>query len=357
MSLSFPLILGLILGAIMAYLVTSLVIKWRVLDHPNDRSLHRISTPKAGGLGIMAGVLVTLPIAALDPGLGILSRPVIALVALALVTGLLGLYDDLYDLSAKLKFLILASLSLGVTYYLDPVQSFALDKAQITLPFMVALGGTALWIFVLSNAANFMDGADGLITSSSLAAAAFMALLAMEAGNSMAVLMALAIMVALIGFLPLNLPTAQIFLGDTGALFIGFWFGALALLYIHNGPPGAVYAVVLIFMPWLSDILLTMAWRLAHHKNLLQAHNDHLYQLALRRGASHARVTLVMTIQTGLCGALAWLFRASATSELLALAAVAVLAIIVHWWARALFAASQNDANPAYDDNGPAPGH
>ncbi len=357
MSLNFPVILGLVLGAIMAYLVTSLVMKWRVLDHPNDRSMHSISTPKAGGLGIMAGVLVTLSIAALDPTLGVLSPSVIALIALALVTGLLGLYDDLYDLPAKLKFLILAALSLGATYYLAPVQSFALDHTQITLPFWVALGGTALWIFVLSNAANFMDGADGLITSSSIAAAAFMALLAMAAGNTNAIVMALAILVALVGFLPLNLPSARIFLGDTGALFIGFWFGATALLYIHNGPPGAVYAVVLIFMPWLSDILLTMAWRLAHRKNLLQAHNDHLYQLSLRRGASHARVTLVMTIQTVLCGALAWLFRASATSELLALAAVAVLAIIIHWWARALFAASQSDANPAYDDSEARPEH
>jgi len=357
MLLNFPIILGLILGTIMAYLVSSLVMKWRVLDHPNDRSLHRISTPKAGGLGIMAGVLVTLSIAALDPGLGVLSRPVLALVALSLMTGLLGLYDDLYDLAAKLKFLILAALSLGATYYLAPVQLFALDQAQITLPFMVALGGTALWIFVLSNAANFMDGADGLITSSSIAAAAFMALLAMDAGNNTAVLMSLAMLVSMIGFLPLNLPLARIFLGDTGALFIGFWFGSLALLYIHSGPPGAIYAVVLIFMPWLSDILLTMAWRLAHHKNLLQAHNDHLYQLALRRGASHAKVTVAMTVQTILCGALAWLFRASATSELLALAAVAVLAIIVHWWARGLFAASNGHINPAYDDSEARPEH
>jgi UDP-GlcNAc:undecaprenyl-phosphate/decaprenyl-phosphate GlcNAc-1-phosphate transferase len=357
MSLNFPLILGLVLGTIMAYLVTSLVMKWRVLDHPNDRSLHQVSTPKAGGLGLMAGVLVALSIAALDPSLGVLSRPVMVLVALALMTGMLGLYDDLYDLSAKLKFLLLALLSLGATLYLAPVQQFSLDKAQITLPFFVALGGTALWIFVLSNAANFMDGADGLITSSSIIAAAFLALLAMEAGNGTAMLMALAMMIALIGFLPLNLPLARIFLGDTGALFIGFWFGALALLYIHNGPPGAVYAVVLIFMPWLSDILLTLAWRLARRRDLMQAHNDHLYQLSLRRGASHAKVTMAMAVQTLICGTLAWVFRASATSELLALAAVAVLAIIVHWWARALFAIGQHDANPAYDDNEARPEH
>ncbi|PHS27095.1 MAG: hypothetical protein COA85_05505 [Robiginitomaculum sp.] len=357
MSLNFPIILGLILGTIMAFLVTNMVMKWRVLDHPNDRSLHRVSTPKAGGLGIMAGTVVMLVIAALDPGLGALSRPIIALMVLALTTGMLGLYDDLRDLPAKLKFLLLALLSLGATLYLGPVTSFTLDHAQITLPFYLALAGTALWIFVLSNAANFMDGADGLITSSSIIAAAFLALLAMDAGNSTAGLMALAILVALIGFLPLNLPSARIFLGDTGALFIGFWFGALALLYIHNGPPAAVYAVVLIFMPWLSDILLTLAWRLARRQNLMQAHNDHLYQLALRRGASHAKVTMAMTAQTILCGTLAWVFRSSPTSELLALTAMAVLAMIIHWWARALCAASQCDANPAYDDNGPAPEH
>jgi UDP-N-acetylmuramyl pentapeptide phosphotransferase/UDP-N-acetylglucosamine-1-phosphate transferase len=163
--------------------------------------------------------------------------------------------------------------------------------------------------------------------------------------------LALALIFSLLGFLPLNIARARVFLGDTGALFIGFWLAGIALMYIENGPPGALYAVVLIFMPWLSDILLTMAWRARHRHDLLSAHNDHLYQLFLRRGLSHGQMAFFMALQSAVCVMLAWVFRASATSELLALTAIAVFAVIIHWWARAIM------ANPASGDNEAAPEH
>ena len=127
-------------------------------------------------------------------------------------------------------------------------------------------------------------------------------------------------------------------MGDTGSLFCGAWYGGAAILYIHDGPPGAVYAVVLVAMPWLSDVLLTMAWRLKEGQRLLDAHKEHLYQLALRRGASHAYAATSLSAQTLVCAVLAFVFRSSATSELLALSAAAVFALIIHWRARRMVA-------------------
>ncbi len=352
MSLNLSLVLVLAISALASFLVTSVVIRFQVLDHPNARSSHTVSTPKAGGLGIMAGVMLALGIAALFGGLAQHATQIVMLTVLGLLTGLLGFYDDLRDLPARLKFLLLALLALGVALSAYPVNHFALDQAHIALPFLVAIAGTALWVFVISNAANFMDGSDGLITVSGIIAAAALAMLALDAGQAIAALMALSLMVSLLGFLPLNMPPAKVFLGDTGALFVGFWFGGLTLFYVHDGPSGAVYAAVLVFMPWLSDVLLTLAWRLAHGRDLLTAHNDHVFQLALRAGFSHAQVALFVALQMAFCGTLAWVFRASATSELLALAAMASLAIIGHWWARAAFAANQ-----ASGDNGPSPGY
>ncbi len=349
MLLNLPIIVSLVLGALVSFLLTNVVMKWRVLDHPNMRSSHKVSTPNAGGLGVIAGVLVVVIIAASRDGFGEQSAQAVALVGLGLLTGLLGLYDDLRDMNARIKFLVLAILALGAAIFVYPVSDFALDQGAITLPFIIAFAGTALWVFVLSNAVNFMDGSDGLIAGSGIIAAAVLAILSLDAGNGVAALMALALIAALIGFLPLNTPSAKVFLGDTGALFIGFWLAGIALFYIHDGPSGAVYAVVLIFMPWLSDTLLTMAWRAYKRMDLLHAHKDHMYQLALRRGATHGTMAVILAVQTFICGTLAWVFRASATSELLALAAMASLAIIGHWWARSAFSASEPD--PEFDDN------
>lgn len=347
MSLNYPLLSGLFLGTLVSFLVTSLVMRWRVLDHPNDRSAHDQSIPKAGGLGIMSGVVVALATLASNGGFAADGKAVIALIVLALLTGGLGLYDDLRDLSAKLKFVILAGLALLAAGLIYPVNGFALDQAQVSLPYIMAILGTALWVFVLGNGANFMDGADGLIAGSSVVAALFLAILSAAAGQGIALQLSLALLAAILGFLPLNLPPARIFLGDTGALFIGFWLAGTALFYIHEGPPGAVYAVVLLFMPWLSDVLLTMAWRAMRRENLLQAHNDHIFQLALRAGFSHGQIALFMALQMLICGGLAWVFRTSATSELLAFAGMAVLAIIGHWWARVAFASNPESAGNA----------
>jgi UDP-N-acetylmuramyl pentapeptide phosphotransferase/UDP-N-acetylglucosamine-1-phosphate transferase len=354
MLLTIPVLLALLAGAILSYVVTRMAIKWQVLDHPNTRSLHTVSTPKAGGIGLMAGMGVPLAAMAFGPGFGSHGAQIFWLILLAMLTGLLGLYDDIRDLPAKLKFLILALFSLALSALVYPVSHFYLDQGQIVLPFFLAVLGTALWVFVLSNASNFMDGADGLIASSAIIAGAGLTVLALDQGQMLVAVLALALIFSLLGFLPLNIARARIFLGDTGALFIGFWLAGVALLYIENGPPGALYAVVLIFMPWLSDILLTMAWRARHRHDLLSAHNDHLYQLFLRRGLSHGQMALFMALQTAVCVALAWVFRASATSELLALTAMAIFAIIIHWWARAIMA---SPSNPASGDNEAAPEH
>ncbi|PHS24425.1 MAG: hypothetical protein COA84_09370 [Robiginitomaculum sp.] len=351
MLISVPVFFALLAGAVLSYVVTRMAMKWQVLDHPNTRSLHSVSTPKAGGIGLMAGMSLPLAVIGFGPGFGLHNTQVLWLILLAMLTGLLGLYDDIRDLPAKLKFLILAFFSLALSALVYPVSYFYLDQGQIALPFFLAILGTALWVFVLSNASNFMDGADGLIASSAIIAGTGLTVLAFDQGQMLVAVLALALIFSLLGFLPLNIVRARIFLGDTGALFIGFWLAGLALMYIENGPPGALYAVVLIFMPWLSDILLTMAWRARHGHDLLSAHNDHLYQLFLRRGLSHGRMAFFMAMQSAVCVMLAWVFRASATSELLALAAIAVFAVIIHWWARAIM------ASPASGDNEAAPEH
>ena len=322
------------LAVILSYLVAYRVMCWGWLDRPNGRSAHQQPVPLGGGAGVIAGTL--LPVAFLlltGAGSGAAFR-VGSLGALALLIALIGLLDDHWDISPRIKFVLIGLLCLAGAMLLYPVTAFALDQGQISLPYAVAVAGTALWLFVMANSANFIDGCDSLLVLSAIAGALMLAFLALSADHWVAALLPLSLVLGLIGFWPLNRPPARMFLGDVGALFIGFWLGGSALFYIHDGPPGAVYAVVLVFMPWLSDVLLTMAWRLARGRPLMQAHNDHLYQLLMRNGVSHSWMAMLMTGQVLFCGLLAWLLRRSATSEALALAAIAILSIIVHWQAR-----------------------
>lgn len=340
MPLNSTLMIALLLGGLVSFLSAFLVMKWRVLDHPNERSAHTVSTPNAGGLGVMVGTVLPLMFALFIGDFGPHGLAVLALVVIAILAGFLGFYDDVRDLSARTKFLALGVLAFLAAIYIYPVRLFTLDGGALAIPLIAAYLGTGLWIFVLGNAANFMDGSDGLAVGSAALAALALMFLSLDSGNMMAVFLALALLAALIGFFPLNAPPARLFLGDTGALFIGVWLAGVALIFIQDGPPSAVYAVVLVFMPWLSDVLLTMAWRAHKRMDLLRSHKDHLYQLLLRRGLSHKAVAAMLAGQTALCGVLAWVFRSSPTSALLALAAIAVFAIIGHWWARVIFAAT-----------------
>jgi UDP-GlcNAc:undecaprenyl-phosphate GlcNAc-1-phosphate transferase len=97
---------------------------------------------------------------------------------------------------------------------------------------------------------------------------------------------------ALVGFLIWNFPHGKIFAGDAGSLFVGFMAGALALIAIRDAQMPVLLAPLL-FLPLLADVILTVLWRARRKRNLLQAHRDHLYQVAIRAGSSHKRIAIV----------------------------------------------------------------
>jgi UDP-GlcNAc:undecaprenyl-phosphate/decaprenyl-phosphate GlcNAc-1-phosphate transferase len=204
----------------------------------------------------------------------------------------IGLLDDLFDLRAGPKFGFLALLCLIFAAFVVRIDALTLWPGA-TLSFGPVLGilGTALWLFVMANGVNFMDGANGLAMGSTALGLLALALYAFWGGAPVPALAALLVAAALCGFLYWNFPNGRIFAGDAGSLFVGFVAGALALIAINEaGLP--VLLAPLLFMPLLADVLLTMAWRARRKRNLLHAHRDHLYQVAMRAGAGHTRVAI-----------------------------------------------------------------
>jgi UDP-N-acetylmuramyl pentapeptide phosphotransferase/UDP-N-acetylglucosamine-1-phosphate transferase len=161
----------------------------------------------------------------------------------------------------------------------------------LPLPLILAVLGSALWLVVLINAVNFMDGADGLAMGIAAVAAAGLAVAAWLVGAGDIAVAAAALAGALAGFLVWNVQ-GRLFVGDTGALFAGAILGGLSLELVRHRPD-LLFVPPILLMPVLSDVLLTLVWRARHGKKLTEAHRDHVYQIALKAGLRHWQVAAV----------------------------------------------------------------
>src|ERR671916_1903274 len=248
-------VIGVVAGGV-AFLVAGafvpLLVRFAVgrnlLDVPNLRSSHDVPTPRLGGvaifLGMLSGVIMLGPVG-LWP-----------LLAAAALVWAVGLADDLSNLHFGVKAVLQALAAVGLLLLYPP--TILSDAPGLLSVLVLAVG--VFWLVALSNAFNFMDGIDGIIGGVALVNALFLAPLAGDAG---AFLPALAGATA--GFLVWNMSPASIFLGDSGAYFLGFGLAATAFYAPVPGTdwtPLGFVACVLIFTPLLFDTAYTLVRRL-----------------------------------------------------------------------------------------------
>lgn len=254
-------------------------------DLPGARSSHQAPTPRTGGAAIMTGFLV----AAL--ALSINAPELLKFAAVAFAAFALGLIDDARPMRAALKLLgQIAVASLFVVLF-GPVESVPLPVLGEVALGVAAPALTVFWIVAFMNAYNFMDGANGIAAAAAIFALSALAVAAAGAGASPWGAVSVIAAAALFGFLPLNFPQARLFMGDGGSQLIGFIAAALACLAASGPTPVSALFMPTVLMPLLFDVAFTLAHRLGRRRNIAEAHNEHLYQLLIRLGASHARVT------------------------------------------------------------------
>lgn len=275
-----------------------------LVDQPDHRSNHKIATPTAGGIGIVAGFGAgMLALVLFYPAFG--NQGLLgSLVALGLGISLLGLFDDIYDVNSKFKFIAIILLACAGVYTIGTPAAFPLVVGNIPIPAWLGFGGAVLWVFVVTNGVNFMDGANGLMTVSMAIAFIALGLMAVLVGASAAALLSFVMAAALIGFLPYNVGNhARIFSGDVGSLLVGFMFASATLLLVSEAPEfGLLYVGPLLFLPFLADILLTMFGRARRRENLFSPHCTHLYQRLIRSGKSHVFISMIYGIAFTLMG-------------------------------------------------------
>jgi UDP-N-acetylmuramyl pentapeptide phosphotransferase/UDP-N-acetylglucosamine-1-phosphate transferase len=317
-------LLDFLLAAVFAFgmsaMACRIVIAAGVQDAPTlKRKAHEISTPTSAGLAIGIGFAVGVCWLTFAPGLewaaaaraDSLANVATAIgVAFAFLT--IGAVDDLWPLPAKLKFLLfgLASLVPPVAASMRP-DVFPLGQgAALELPFVVAVLGSALWLFTLVNSVNFMDGAHGLAMGSVAIGLFFLGVIALDLDRTPTAALCFCGAAALGGFLIWNYPNGRLFAGDSGSLFAGALASVASLLVVRDGGVSP-FVPAIVFFPLLADVLLTLAWRVGRGSDLLVGHSEHFYQIGLRAGITHARVTLIYWTLSSVCGLIA-VFSAAA---------------------------------------------
>lgn len=248
-----------------------------LLDHPGHRRSHRAPTPRGGGLGIAVAC-------ALGASWLAWTEPVSRLPMLAFACGMgliagVGVLDDHRSQPARLRLFVHV---LAAALYVVALRGWPIAMLDWGLLLLATL-----FLIGLINAWNFMDGIDGLAASQALLVAVGLIFVTTGGWTWLTTLLA----GAAAGFLPFNAPRARIFLGDVGSGALGFALGALLLAAIAQGQLHWTGALLLVSAFGL-DAGLTLLKRAAQGKAWWRAHREHLYQWLVRRGRSHARVTL-----------------------------------------------------------------
>lgn len=266
-----------------------------MIDRPDHRKVHAVPIPRAGGVGIVLGALV--PVAMWLP----LDQLSGAYLFGALILLIFGVWDDIQELGHYVKFIGQFAAVIAVVYYGD------LYVTQ--LPFMeeelTETTGKLFTVFAMVgmiNAVNHSDGLDGLaggMTLLSLSCIAYLASMA-DAEGSFVVLIALAVLGGVVGFLRYNTHPARVFMGDGGSQFLGFTAAFLAVYMIEKVNPALSRALpaLILGLP-IMDILAVFAQRAYHGMNWFRASKNHVHHRLLALGFDHYEsVVIIYSIQT-----------------------------------------------------------
>jgi len=293
-------------------LLTRGLIDWTtargVVDTPNARSSHTRTTPRGGGLAIVAVIAgVAAVIAGLRPEEAVrIGAAVLPGLAIAVVSWL----DDVRSLRNRTRFAVHLAAAIAATAMLGPIARVDLGSVGMVRFGSLAWPLTVLWIVGLTNAFNFMDGSDGIAGITAAAVAAGIATAAAACGTGPVAVLAAAFAGGALGFLTSNWQPARIFMGDVGSAFCGFMLAVLPMAVRADAVPELLPVAALALWPFIFDTAATLFRRLWAGENVFQAHRSHLYQRLVGAGWSHRAVA-------SLYGGLAACGAAVATAPLL----------------------------------------
>lgn len=307
--------------------------KLGVIDIPKDaRRVHKKPIPRFGGMSIFLGSMAAMLIPA-----GMNNKIMVAMIGGLFMYGL-GVADDILDIKPIIKFLgqfVIASMvyafGIRITFISNYFGAAGADShANLILSAGVGYLITVFWIVGITNAVNLMDGLDGLAAGSVAIMSLSLAYIAYIHGariGSMPVCIAfVAVAGGCLGFLPFNFSPAKTFMGDGGALYLGYMLAVLSVVSPLKRATvvGALIPMLTLAVP-IFDTLLAMLRRALKHESIMHADKGHLHHHLMAAGFGQRRSVLIMYGIVGIMGEVAILISRELYKDAIPLFLVALL--------------------------------
>lgn len=274
------------------------------LDVPKDnRRVHKKPIPVGGGIAMVISVsilmLFFLPI----------NKGLVLTIIASLIIAISGLYDDKKGLSPKLKFIfqilaavILIIAGMKIEFVTNPFDS---NDALLILN-MLSIPVTIFWVCGITNTINLIDGLDGLASGVSMICAISMFFITYNMGRYDVSLVCALVAGACLGFLPFNFNPAKIFMGDTGALYLGFMLSYISISgFLKQAAILMIFVPVLILGVPVFDTAFAMVRRKLSGKSMVEADKGHLHHRLLKMGLNQRQTVVILYSISAIFGLLA----------------------------------------------------
>ena len=314
--------------------VKKLAQKIDALDYPGARRINKIPVPNIGGLAIWASFLITSFI------FFEFNKTLFGILLGGSIITFVGFVDDLYHISPLLK-LIFQILAAGVLLL------FGVQIEFITNPlggmFYLGIWGiplTIIWVVSITNVVNLMDGLDGLAAGVSVIAVITVFFVSLQEGQNLAAVMALSLAGSSLGFLYYNFHPAEIFMGDSGSMFLGYTLASISVAGALKSATAITLVVpVLALGVPILDTLFAIIRRAYNGDPIAKADKGHIHHRLLALGWNQQEATLIVYVISIFLGIIAIIFNSATFENGLLLIFLAFLTVIFGAWKLGIFSA------------------
>jgi UDP-N-acetylmuramyl pentapeptide phosphotransferase/UDP-N-acetylglucosamine-1-phosphate transferase len=268
-----------LLSFALTYFIKEYAIKKSLVATVNERSSHSVPTPHGGGIALavtwFVGLIYLYFVEQIEPNL-------FYALLVGIVISVVSFFDDIYELSAKLRIIVQSLVAILGIYFLGGLESLGFGVFSVSNSLVTSVFAFLLIVWFI-NLYNFLDGINGYAGSE----AVFLALggFVLFGGAHFVVLA-----VAVLGFLYWNWNKAKIFMGDVGSTLLGYNI-AVFTLYYANQEATNLWVWITLFGVFWFDATVTLIRRKLNSEKLSQAHKKHAYQRLTQAGWSHYKVT------------------------------------------------------------------
>ena len=323
------LLVALVCSLILTPLVRKAGTRFRIIEKPNPRKIHKRAVTCLGGIAIyisfMASVFVACLIVFKNPHISF-SYELVGLLCGGSIILVLGLVDDIKGTRAPVK------VAWQIAAALVTSAVFGIRMTYVDVPFFgviwlrtFSLPLTLLWVVGLTNALNWLDGLDGLAAGVSSIACVSLLVVSWRGGDLFSVIVLIALLGATLGFLKYNFYPAKVFMGDTGSNFLGFVLANVAIMGgLKSAAALSLMVPILILGIPIFDTLFSVWRRVRLKKSPIKPDTDHFHFRLVKLGLNHRQAVLVIYAISAVHGGCAVLLAQNPT-----LTSLAVVVFIV----------------------------